>query len=290
MASDPRDPADPGLTAAVPFTWACHRSGRCCTAAHGHVWLRAGELESLAAALALAPEAFRERYTCSVADPRGGAVRTSLREVAAPHGGGPGGGRCCLLEGANRCRVYEARPRQCRMFPYWKAALSEPLAFERVRSVCPGVAVVPDAAQRRAGFAALESYLDELPAPGSDCTFVDHGGGEVWATGLEVDYALASVEPVPGAPSAPSAPGAPGLHGDPVREPGGCPFRAGDGCRAGAARPTVCRPASAGASAAARLRAIVEEVGYPPGFGSLVDMVRSRDVCAGAAPERGAGG
>ncbi|MGD2019334.1 MAG: hypothetical protein PVJ89_14525, partial [Planctomycetota bacterium] len=48
---------DPGLGGVVPFRFSCHRCGRCCTGGEGHVWLEEGEVEGMAAALGMTPEA-----------------------------------------------------------------------------------------------------------------------------------------------------------------------------------------------------------------------------------------
>ena len=101
--------SDPGLEGVVPFRFSCHRCGHCCTGGEGYVWLEEGEVESMAAALEMSQEAFRQRHVRTVPDPREpGAVREALRER---HEGE--GGRCTLLEGNNHCSVYSARPRHC---------------------------------------------------------------------------------------------------------------------------------------------------------------------------------
>ena len=53
---------DPGREGVVPFEFSCHRCGHCCTGGEGYVWLAEGEAESMAAALDMTAEAFRERH------------------------------------------------------------------------------------------------------------------------------------------------------------------------------------------------------------------------------------
>ncbi len=48
------------------------------------------------------------------------------------------GPRCVFLDGT-RCSVYEARPTQCRTFPFWKEILRSRRSWEALRSFCPGI-------------------------------------------------------------------------------------------------------------------------------------------------------
>ena len=46
---------------------------------------------------------------------------------------------CCLFDPfTNRCLVYEARPGQCRSFPFWDAYREN---YQVLLEFCPGVAV-----------------------------------------------------------------------------------------------------------------------------------------------------
>ena len=108
-------PAASTSEAVVPFHFQCQRSGHCCRVPDGLVWLEEGELEPLAAALGLERESFESSFVRTVVDPASGKLRRALRD--------DGGGRCSLLEGANECRVYGARPEHCRQFPFWKSIL-----------------------------------------------------------------------------------------------------------------------------------------------------------------------
>ena len=61
--------------------------------------------------------------------------RLSLREGA--------NGACCLLEGLSECSVYDARPDQCRSFPYWPSILAGGEALGEAAAYCPGLEVLP---------------------------------------------------------------------------------------------------------------------------------------------------
>jgi uncharacterized protein len=45
-------------------------------------------------------------------------------------------GKACRFLKAGKCSVYEARPTQCRTFPFWPE-----LDWEKVRETCPGIGV-----------------------------------------------------------------------------------------------------------------------------------------------------
>ena len=105
--------------------FACSGCGDCCTGAPGYVWVNTSEIETLAAAVALPVEEFQRRYVRTV------GIRRSLVEYA--------NGDCAFFDGASRrCGVYEARPRQCRTWPFWASNLVTPAAWQETADRCPG--------------------------------------------------------------------------------------------------------------------------------------------------------
>ena len=122
------DPCDPWYAGGLRF--ACTGCGGCCSGEPGAVWVDRDEEERLAAAAGVPLAAFRLRYTRLV----GG--RVSLRERP--------GGDCVFLDpDTRRCRVYAARPVQCRTWPFWDSALATPAAWERTKRDCPGCGTGP---------------------------------------------------------------------------------------------------------------------------------------------------
>lgn len=99
--------------------------GRCCTrhGDYGYVYLEEGDLRSLAAHFGLSVAEYRRRFT------RREDGWTVLRIE---------GEACPYLDGA-RCTVYEARPTQCRTFPFWRTNLRTPAAWESLATFCPGI-------------------------------------------------------------------------------------------------------------------------------------------------------
>ena len=60
----------------------------------------------------------------------------SLREIA--------NGDCTFLDGrTRRCTIYPVRPAQCRTWPFWNSNLESPEAWDRAKSVCPGMGQGP---------------------------------------------------------------------------------------------------------------------------------------------------
>ena len=58
-------------------------------------------------------------------------IRRSLKEFP--------NGDCVFFDGnTRRCTVYEARPRQCRTWPFWNSNLETPEDWKDVQQTCPG--------------------------------------------------------------------------------------------------------------------------------------------------------
>ncbi|QDU69081.1 YkgJ family cysteine cluster protein [Engelhardtia mirabilis] len=267
-----------GLAGVRPFRFRCQRSGRCCTAGDGFVWVDEAEIPSLAGALGLGVEVFASSFLRRVPHPESGDLRLALRERTEDGGRG----RCALLEGTNHCTVYAARPDHCRRFPYWESVLEDERGFERAREVCPGIEPIVDGAAREAAFAALEALYAELEvviersgsvclARGVCCRF-EEAGHDLYATALEADFA---------ADRGPVAP--------PPAAPGRCPYHVGGRCTARAGRPLGCRtyfcdPQTQDALQAVheellgRIRAIEAEHGYSPTYAPFPALLAARGV------------
>jgi Fe-S-cluster containining protein len=103
----------------------CTGCGDCCTGAPGYVWVNKDEIEKLAAKIGLAADEFETNYVRSI------GARKSLVEYK--------NGDCVFFDGETRkCRVYEARPRQCRTWPFWDSNVRTPEAWAQTCQVCPG--------------------------------------------------------------------------------------------------------------------------------------------------------
>jgi|SRR3972149_3234119 len=103
----------------------CTACGDCCTGAPGHVWVNKTEIEALAALLKISVVEFETKYVRQV------GIRKSLIEFP--------NGDCVFFDSDRRtCKVYEARPLQCRTFPFWPSNLSSPQAWQETANCCPG--------------------------------------------------------------------------------------------------------------------------------------------------------
>jgi Fe-S-cluster containining protein len=105
--------------------FACTGCGDCCTGAPGYVWVNQAEIETLAAAVGLDAEEFERQFVRTV------GVRRSLIEFDNDD--------CVFFDNESRgCRVYAARPRQCRMWPFWPSNVATLAAWQQTAERCPG--------------------------------------------------------------------------------------------------------------------------------------------------------
>ena len=264
----------------MPFRFACHRCGHCCSGHSGYVWLAEGETAALAASLGMSEASFVSSCVRAVIDPASGERALALREESD---GGDAGGRCILLEPPNTCRAYTARPAHCRTFPYWPSVLADVRAFEAARATCPGIAVEPALDAREHAFRRLEALYREVDEsigatsePRTDCCLESASGGDLFATALEADYALAVRAIDPG--STPSVDCVLGRA-----RPLGCrlarcaPTRRPDG-EAPQSHANELDRERANASFHERLRSIESATGYPSAYGRMHDLLRARDT------------
>lgn len=100
--------------------------GRCCNGESGNIWVTRDESRALADALGMTPEAFARDYLKKV------GYRVSIGERQE------GENFACLLYDRNKggCSAYEARPAQCRTFPFWDYFRERP---HEAAAECPGV-------------------------------------------------------------------------------------------------------------------------------------------------------
>ena len=123
--SSPKSPTADEPWYAEGLKFKCSQCGDCCTGAPGYVWVKKSEIEALAALREQDVEAFENDYVRNV------GIRKSLREFP--------NGDCVFFDSeSRRCNVYDARPRQCRTWPFWESNLKSPEAWKATCEVCPG--------------------------------------------------------------------------------------------------------------------------------------------------------
>jgi len=108
----------------------CTGCGDCCTGEPGFVWLDEEEIATLAKLLNMPLEDFQDTYTRRI------GARWSLVEYP--------NGDCVFFDSEKRsCGVYEARPKQCRTWPFWDSNLESPETWQATCRDCPGSGTGP---------------------------------------------------------------------------------------------------------------------------------------------------
>ena len=103
----------------------CTGCGDCCTGAPGYVWVNKAEIEKFADTLKVSVEEFEKKYVRQV------GIRKSLKEFA--------NGDCVFFDNEKRCcKHYEARPRQCKTWPFWDSNLKDEETWDLICKACPG--------------------------------------------------------------------------------------------------------------------------------------------------------
>ncbi len=102
-------------------------NAKCCQGASGYVWVSISEIEEIASFLNMEVENFAKIYLKRVKN------RYSLREIKVDIDNYA----CIFLDRDNNlCKIYEVRPKQCRVFPMWEEFREN---FDWVKEECPGV-------------------------------------------------------------------------------------------------------------------------------------------------------
>lgn len=103
----------------------CQGSGRCCVSrgAYGYVYVTLEDRRRIAKLLGVSTSVFTRKYC----EKEAGIWK--LRDFTAS---------CRFLEG-NRCGIYEARPTQCRTWPFWPETMGAKAWSREVAAYCPGV-------------------------------------------------------------------------------------------------------------------------------------------------------
>ena len=121
----------------------CTQCGNCCTGGPGYVWISDTEIERLAEHLRLSREVVLERFCRRVGDryslqegrnARGEYDCVFLREIPAEAGAA---GQ--VAQSRRVCGIYEARPLQCRTWPFWDGNLASSENWRRAAHRCPGI-------------------------------------------------------------------------------------------------------------------------------------------------------
>lgn len=103
----------------------CTQCGGCCSGEPGFVWVNSDEVHALADAMNMDEDQFRDKFVRRIGS------RSSLKEYPD--------GDCIFLDPQTRgCLVYEARPTQCRTWPFWSSNLKTKMDWDQTCETCPG--------------------------------------------------------------------------------------------------------------------------------------------------------
>ena len=113
------------------LAFACSGCGRCCSGPEeGYVWITADEISVAAALRAETVGEFKRKYCRRI------GLRYSLIEQQPSKD-------CIFLESRQKqgkyCQIYEARPLQCRTWPFWKDNIRSQRAWDTAADRCPGI-------------------------------------------------------------------------------------------------------------------------------------------------------
>ncbi len=106
----------------------CTRCSACCRFDPGFVFLSRNDLAGLIDFKKLSKEEFIEKY-CRIVT-IGNQRRLSLKEEKNYD---------CIFWKPEGCEVYEARPLQCRSYPFWLPFLSSREVWDKEAESCPGM-------------------------------------------------------------------------------------------------------------------------------------------------------
>ncbi len=106
----------------------CTRCSACCRFDPGFVFLSETDVKRLASALDMTYTQFIDVY-CRWIPAGGGYEQLSLKERSNYD--------CIFWK--DGCTVYEARPLQCRTYPFWSSIVLSEESWKTVRAECPGI-------------------------------------------------------------------------------------------------------------------------------------------------------
>lgn len=104
----------------------CTGCGKCCSGSPGYVFLTDQDIQNLITHLNISKEEFIRKYTKVFYD------RLSLRDDTPNYG-------CIFLKEGKHCSVYQARPLQCRTYPFWPMNLSSKDQWDDESKRCEGI-------------------------------------------------------------------------------------------------------------------------------------------------------
>ena len=107
------------------LTFKCTGCGACCTGAEGFVWLEETDIQRLMDYLKVDRETFLATYCRKV------GKKISLIEDPKTYD--------CVFLKDRKCRLYNARPKQCRVYPFWDEVIKTKASWDEEVAYCEGI-------------------------------------------------------------------------------------------------------------------------------------------------------
>lgn len=102
----------------------CTQCGKCCTGSPGYIWVNEEEIAQMARFLNIPVDLFKRRYLKQRNNRYALVEKRNLD--------------CVFLEN-KKCKVYGARPLQCRTFPFWKENVNSEESWSLTARQCEGI-------------------------------------------------------------------------------------------------------------------------------------------------------
>jgi len=101
--------------------------GKCCTGESGYIWVTPIEMQKIANLFSISVEELKSNFLIKV------GYKYSIKEKKLSENN-----YACWFfdEKTSRCAIYEARPNQCRTFPFWDFFKTN---INEVKKECPGI-------------------------------------------------------------------------------------------------------------------------------------------------------
>lgn len=107
------------------LTFKCTGCGACCTGSPGYVWLKEDDITRLTKFLEVDRETLLSKYCRKIGN------RYSLIEDSKTYD--------CVFLKENKCSLYNARPKQCRVYPFWDEVIKSKKDWDSEVHHCEGI-------------------------------------------------------------------------------------------------------------------------------------------------------
>lgn len=123
----------------LPFK--CTGCGACCTGSPGFVWLLEEDIIRILDHLKISREKFLTTY-CRYVDGKYSLIEDEKNFD-------------CIFLKDNKCSLYQARPKQCRTYPFWKEIIKDKDSWDKEQIHCEGI-------NRKDGTAFPRKRIEEI--------------------------------------------------------------------------------------------------------------------------------